>query len=41
MPNEEQKALDEQHQRSYEKHPVQPDEFAPLIASQVLVDARA
>jgi hypothetical protein len=38
MPNEEQKSLDEQHRRGYEKHPVQPDEFAPLIASQVLVD---
>ena len=38
MPNEDQKTLDEQHRRSYEEHPVQPDEFAPLIASQVLVD---
>jgi hypothetical protein len=38
MPDENQKALDEQHRRSYELHPVQPDEFAPLIASQVLVD---
>jgi hypothetical protein len=41
MPNEAQKALDEQHRCSYENHPMQPDEFAPLIASQVLVDARA
>jgi hypothetical protein len=38
MPDENQKALDEQHRRGYEEHPVQPDEFAPLIASQVLVD---
>ena len=37
MPKD-QTALDEQHRRGYEEHPVQPDEFAPLIASQVLVD---
>jgi hypothetical protein len=38
MPDENQKALSEQHKRGYEEHPVQPDEFAALIASQVLVD---
>ena len=34
MPNGDQKVLDEQHKRGYEEHPVQPDEFAPLMVGR-------
>jgi hypothetical protein len=32
------RTLDERHRRGYEAHPVAEDEFAPLIASQVVID---
>jgi hypothetical protein len=32
------RALEERHRRGYEAHPVRDDEFAPLIASQIVFD---
>ena len=36
--SQERQALEERHRRGYEQHPVQPDEFDALIASQVVTD---